>query len=106
MDAIPSFLGRFPFITSHYQWYLPLMPLATERHRLNDFDVIISSTSAFAKGVITSPEAPLGAALWGLTQDTTGQYSLEGGRSFDFTVLGVDQEVIRRLFAETPVTTD
>lgn len=52
-----SFLGRFPFITSHYQWYLPLMPLATERHQLNDFDVIISSTSAFAKGVITSPEA-------------------------------------------------
>jgi glycosyltransferase involved in cell wall biosynthesis len=52
-----SFLGSFPFITSHYQWYLPLMPLATERHQLKDFDVIISSTSAFAKGVITSPEA-------------------------------------------------
>jgi glycosyltransferase involved in cell wall biosynthesis len=31
------------------------MPLATERHNLHDFDVVISSTSAFAKGVLTRP---------------------------------------------------
>lgn len=48
-----SFLAKFPFITSHYQWYLPLMPLATEHHELREFDVVISSTSAFAKGVLT-----------------------------------------------------
>ena len=24
-----SFLQRAPFVKSHYQWYLPLMPLAT-----------------------------------------------------------------------------
>ncbi len=51
-----SFLSKFPFIRSHYQWYLPLMPVATERYRLHDFDVVLSSTSSFAKGVITSPD--------------------------------------------------
>ncbi len=32
------------------------MPLATERHNLHDFDVVLSSTSAFAKGVLTRPD--------------------------------------------------
>ena len=74
-----------------------------QAYKEEDFEAVAQDLD---ETIITSPEAPLGAALWGLTQDTTGQYSLEGGRSFDFTVLGVDQEVIRRLFAETPVTTD
>ncbi len=52
-DIRESFLARMPFIQKHYQWYLPLMPLATEHHDLSEFDVIISSTSAFAKGIIT-----------------------------------------------------
>jgi glycosyltransferase involved in cell wall biosynthesis len=50
-----SFLEKFPFKNSTYQWFLPLMPLATEQHRLQDFDVVISTSSMFAKGVITSP---------------------------------------------------
>jgi len=50
-----SFLQRAPFVKSHYQWYLPLMPLATESYDLSDFDVVLSSTSAFAKGVLTRP---------------------------------------------------
>ena len=51
-----SFLGRLPGVRRHYQWYLPWMPLATERHNLHDFDVVLSSTSAFAKGVLTRPD--------------------------------------------------
>lgn len=51
-----SFLARLPFINSHFQWYLALMPMATERHNLEDFDVVLSSTSSFAKGVLTTPE--------------------------------------------------
>ncbi|MDD2758067.1 MAG: glycosyltransferase [Patescibacteria group bacterium] len=50
-----SFLAKMPFVRSAFQWYLPWMPAATERHDLRDFDVVLSSTSAFAKGVITSP---------------------------------------------------
>lgn len=52
-----SFLQYFPLIKSHYRWYLPLMPLAVEHLNLSDYDVIISSTSAFGKGVITSSDA-------------------------------------------------
>ena len=51
-----TFLGKLPKIKNSYEWYLPLMPGATERHNLADFDVIISSTSGFAKGIITNPE--------------------------------------------------
>jgi len=51
-----SFIQRFPFGLKHYQWYLPLMPLAFERFNLFDYDLVISSASAFAKGVLTRPE--------------------------------------------------
>ncbi len=50
-----SFLNKLPFKDSTYQWFLPLMPLATEQHQLKDFDVVISTASMFAKGVITGP---------------------------------------------------
>jgi len=50
-----SFLAKMPFVRSSFEWYLPWMPAATERHDLRDFDIVISSTSAFAKGVITPP---------------------------------------------------
>lgn len=50
-----SFLQRLPLARRKYQWLLPLMPLATELYDLSDFDVVISSSSAFAKGVIVKP---------------------------------------------------
>lgn len=50
-----SFLSRLPFVRGHFQWYLPLIPLATEKYNLEEFDVVLSSTSAFAKGVLTAP---------------------------------------------------
>ncbi len=49
----PSFLQRFPFGTKHYQWFLPLMPTATESYDLSQYDVVLSSSSAFSKGIIT-----------------------------------------------------
>ena len=51
-----SFLSYLPLGKKLFQWYLPLMPLATEKHNLHDYDVVISSTSSFAKGVLTRPE--------------------------------------------------
>ncbi len=50
-----SFLHFLPFIKKRYRWVLPLMPIATEQYDLSNFDVVLSSTSAFAKGVITNP---------------------------------------------------
>lgn len=54
-DIRESFLARLPFVKNHFQWYLPFIPLATEKYNLEDFDLVLSSTSAFAKGVLTSP---------------------------------------------------
>src|SRR3990172_2523377 len=48
-----SFLQKMPLALKKYQWYLPLMPLATESYDLNGYDVVLSSSSAFSKGVIT-----------------------------------------------------
>ena len=56
-DIRTSFLQKMPLIGTKYQWYLPLMPHATETHDLSGFDVVLSSTSAFAKGVITQPQS-------------------------------------------------
>lgn len=55
-DIRTSFLKRMPLSHRKYQWYLPLMPTATEHYDLSDYDVVLSSTSAFAKGVITRPD--------------------------------------------------
>ncbi|MFA6547839.1 MAG: glycosyltransferase [Candidatus Magasanikbacteria bacterium] len=51
-----SWLAKMPFVDNIFQWYLPFMPMATEQHDLRNFDVVISSTSIFAKGIITSPD--------------------------------------------------
>lgn len=55
-DIRTSFVQNLPFGVSHYQWYLPLLPMATERHDLSEFDVVVSSASSFAKGIITRPD--------------------------------------------------
>lgn len=55
-DIRPSFLQRIPGGLTTARYLLPLMPTATEQYDLRDFDVVISSASGFAKGVITLPE--------------------------------------------------
>lgn len=55
-DIRTSFLQDVPFALKRYKWFMPLMPMATERHDLSGYDVVLSSTSAFAKGVITRPD--------------------------------------------------
>lgn len=54
-EIIPSFLQRFPQIETRYQWVLPLMPTAIESLDLREYDLIISSSSSFAKGVLVRP---------------------------------------------------
>ncbi len=56
-DIRTSFLQKIPFGVKHYQWFLPLMPSAVERLNLAPYDVVISSSSGFAKGVLTRPDA-------------------------------------------------
>jgi glycosyltransferase involved in cell wall biosynthesis len=51
-----SIIQRLPGGVRHYKWYLFFMPMAVEFFDLRNFDLVISDASAFAKGVITSPE--------------------------------------------------
>lgn len=56
LDIRPSSLNRLPGAPRHYQWYLAFMPLAIEHMDFSAFDLVISSSSTFAKGVIVPPE--------------------------------------------------
>lgn len=51
-----SFIQRLPFARKRYRGYLPLMPLAIEQLDLSGYDLIISSSHAVAKGVLTGPD--------------------------------------------------
>jgi glycosyltransferase involved in cell wall biosynthesis len=51
-----SFLQRLPGARTGYRNYLPLMPLAIEQFDLSAYDVVVSSSYAVAKGVLTGPD--------------------------------------------------
>ena len=51
-----SFLQKFPFAKNKYRNYLPLMPLAIEQFDLSEYDLVLSSSAAISKGVITGPD--------------------------------------------------
>jgi glycosyltransferase involved in cell wall biosynthesis len=52
--ARTSFLQRLPFARTHFRGFLPLMPRAIEALDLAPYDLVISSSHAVAKGVVTS----------------------------------------------------
>lgn len=54
---ICSSLNELPFARSHYEWFLPLMPQGIESLNLAAYDVILSSSSNFAKGALADPYA-------------------------------------------------
>ena len=54
--AKTTFVQRLPFASRCYRSYLPLMPIAIEQLDLSAYDVIISSSHAVAKGVLTGPD--------------------------------------------------
>lgn len=56
-DIRTSFLQKIPGAIRKMRWLLPLMPIATEHYPLQEYDVIISSASGFAKGVIPNANA-------------------------------------------------
>jgi glycosyltransferase involved in cell wall biosynthesis len=77
-----TFIQQLPWAKKKYRAYLPLMPLAIEQFDLRGYDLILSSSHAVAKGVITGPDqihiayihSPMRYA-W----DLQGQYLRESG---------------------------
>ena len=53
--ATTTFIQQLPKARSAYQKYLPLMPLAIEQLDMSAYDLVISSSHAVAKGVLTGP---------------------------------------------------
>ncbi len=50
MDVRTSFMQSFPLLKGHYKKFLPFYPGAIESLDLSGFDMVLSSSSAFAKG--------------------------------------------------------
>ncbi|MFA6047523.1 MAG: glycosyltransferase [Parcubacteria group bacterium] len=49
-----SFLQKFPrFLRVRYKWLLSFFPVAPETFDLRDYDLVISSTGAWSKGIVT-----------------------------------------------------
>ncbi len=55
-DIRTSFMQRMPLVKRKHQAFLMLYPLAFESFDLSGFDLVISNSSAFSKGVLTGPE--------------------------------------------------
>jgi len=51
-----TFVQNLPGARGGYRSYLPLMPLAVEQLDLAPYDIVLSSSHAVAKGVLTGPE--------------------------------------------------
>ncbi|NQU99849.1 MAG: glycosyltransferase [Parcubacteria group bacterium] len=56
MDIRTSFIQKLPGGSGQYKWYLTLMPAAIERLDLSSYDVVLSDSSAYSKGVIVQPD--------------------------------------------------
>lgn len=51
-----SFIQNMPFAKKQYRQYLPLMTLAVEQFDLSSYDLVLSSSYAVSKGVLTGPD--------------------------------------------------
>lgn len=51
-----SFLDKFPFKYRFFKFYVPFMPQAVESFDLSEFNIVISISAGFAKGVVTSTD--------------------------------------------------
>jgi glycosyltransferase involved in cell wall biosynthesis len=83
-----SFLQKIPaWWRAHHKYLLPILPSAPETFDLSEFDLVISSSSSFAKGVITKPKAihicychNPSRFLWDYSFEYLDQQNLGGGR--------------------------
>ncbi|HOX10754.1 MAG TPA: glycosyltransferase [Candidatus Moranbacteria bacterium] len=53
-DIRPSYLQKFPkFLRKHYRWLLPFFPVVPETFDFREYDLVISSSGAWTKGIVT-----------------------------------------------------
>ncbi|MCH7827874.1 MAG: glycosyltransferase, partial [Bacteroidetes bacterium] len=85
-EVITSFIQKLPGIKNNHRKYLPLFPYAVEQFDLSNYDLILSSSHAVAKGVLTNSNqlhicychTPMRYA-WDLTHQYLRESNLERG---------------------------
>jgi hypothetical protein len=81
-----SFMQRLPFAKKHYRKMLPLMPYAIEQLDVSAYDLILSSSYAVAKGVLTGPNqlhvcyCYFSSRTLGITTTSRGHWPQQGHR--------------------------
>src|SRR5215204_3404607 len=55
LDVRTSFMQRLPMVKRNHQPFLLMYPWAFESFDFSDYDVVISNSSAFSKGIVTPP---------------------------------------------------
>src|SRR4051794_13372047 len=81
-----TFIQKLPFARTRFWNYLPVTPLAVETHDLRGADIVVSSSHAFAKGVLTTAQqmhvsyvhSPMRYA-WDLHHEYLADYRLDRG---------------------------
>jgi glycosyltransferase involved in cell wall biosynthesis len=53
-SAQTSFVQKLPLASKYHRHYFPIFPLAIEQFDLSNYDLVISSSHAFAKGALTN----------------------------------------------------
>lgn len=53
-----TFIQNLPFSSNGLQKYLPILPFAIEQLNVTEYDIVLSSSHAVAKGIITRPDQP------------------------------------------------
>lgn len=51
-----SFIQKLPFAKERHRIFPQLMPMAIEQFDLSGYDIVLSDSSSYAKGIITGPE--------------------------------------------------
>ncbi len=51
-----SYLQKIPFAPTRHRIFPPFMPMAIEQFDFSEYDVVLSDSSSYAKGIITGPE--------------------------------------------------
>ena len=80
-----SFLQKIPFVTKIYPKLLPLIPSAIESFDLSEFDTVISSSTAYSKGLVLKPKTKHLCYCYGPTRllwDRAHEYTRGKERSF------------------------
>ena len=80
-----SYLAQLPGIDATYRWLAPLMPKAIESFQFQGFDLVISSSWAFAHGIRTPKAIPHLAYIhspmrwaWDMQEEYLGRARLSG----------------------------